>query len=236
LALAQRQLDAAISSEDYNLAATLRDDIKVAISSLPALQQYMYHQVGALRSGSQEEKLKAILALGEVGDDLVVADLAAHLGDEVLGEAAQAAMWSIFTRNKDPAAFELLQDGVRLMDDASQYDRALAIFNTLTKLSPNYAESYNKRATLLYMMARFKDSIEDCKVVLRLQPHHFGAASGMGLCYLQLGMYPEAISAFEAALRIHPRLTNISKVLADLRRTVASKGSAAGGEGPAGTN
>lgn len=47
---------------------------------------------------------------------------------------------------------------------------------------PTVLQAYNKRATLLYMMRRYEPSIADCKEVLRLQPLHFGAASGMGLC------------------------------------------------------
>jgi len=306
----QRQLNLAVSKENYALAAKLRDEIKSSVASLPPVQQFQYHQVALIRSGTKDEKIKAIRALGEVGDELVVPELADLLADPVLHEPAQAAMQCIFMRNKvsyaglsgdgfnantisrpttspttrpttspttssgprsstttdssssssvaapqppsvppqspqqpqqqpayrvpsplqpyqrlqthlEPAAHELLLEAVHLMDDPMQYDHSLAIFNRLIQAYPNYVESYNKRSNLLYMMSRFHESIEDCKVVLRLQPHHYGAASHMGLCYLQLGQYDEAIASFEVALKINPGLTQVSQVLSDVRKTVA---------------
>lgn len=47
-------------------------------------------------------------------------------------------------------------------------------------------QGYNKRATLNYMQRRFAESIKDCQMTLELQPYHFGAASGMGLCHLEV--------------------------------------------------
>jgi hypothetical protein len=47
-------------------------------------------------------------------------------------------------------------------------------------------QGYNKRATVLYLLGRFQESVEECRTVLSLNPYHFGAASGMGLCYMQV--------------------------------------------------
>ena len=44
-------------------------------------------------------------------------------------------------------------------------------------------QGYNKRATVLFLLQRYQESIQDCQLVLDLNPYHFAAASGMGMCY-----------------------------------------------------
>ena len=82
-------------------------------------------------------------------------------------------------------------------------------------------QGYNKRATVLYLLHRYKDAIQDCQMVLQLNPYHFGAASGMGLCHWSLKQSKEALSAFERALEVHPGLTVIQKHVETLRDEVA---------------
>jgi tetratricopeptide (TPR) repeat protein len=79
-------------------------------------------------------------------------------------------------------------------------------------------QAYNKRATVLYLLQRFQESIADCRRTLKLNPWHFGAASGMGLCHCALGQGEAAADAFERALAIHPGLTQVKQQLASLRQ------------------
>ena len=72
---------------------------------------------------------------------------------------------------------------------------------------PDYAEGWNQRATLYYMMGDFERSIADCAKVLALEPRHFGALSGRALMYLQLGKRALALRDMAAALAIHPFLS-----------------------------
>lgn len=74
---------------------------------------------------------------------------------------------------------------------------------------------------MLYLLHRYKDAIDDCRMVLQLNPYHFGAASGMGLCYWSLKQSQEALSAFEKALDVHPGLSVIRKHVETLRDEVA---------------
>ncbi|GFH22634.1 TPR_REGION domain-containing protein [Haematococcus lacustris] len=76
----------------------------------------------------------------------------------------------------------MMVEGTRLMSNPEEHDKALKVFEAMIKAAPTFPEAYNKRATLMYVMRRFEDSIQDCRTVLAMQPHHFGAASGMGLC------------------------------------------------------
>lgn len=88
---------------------------------------------------------------------------------------------------------------------------------------PHPPQGFNKRATVLYLLHRYQDAIDDCQAVLRLNPHHFGAASGMGLCYWSLKQSPQALAAFERALEIHPGLSVIRRHVEALREEVAAQ-------------
>ncbi|KAG1660741.1 hypothetical protein FOA52_010615 [Chlamydomonas sp. UWO 241] len=136
-------------------------------------------------------------------------------------------------RAPDPSAQAALLEGSALIGKEASADEAMQLFDQVTRTCPSYAEGYNKKATLLYLTRQFRDSIAQCLIALELQPYHFGAASGMGLCHLQLGEYPEAVAAFNIALSINPTLIDISNIHAGLKKTLAeaaAKAAAAGGE------
>jgi tetratricopeptide (TPR) repeat protein len=78
-------------------------------------------------------------------------------------------------------------------------------------------QGFNKRATVLYLLGRHADAIADCETVLSLNPYHFGAASGMGLCHWSLKETGPALAAFERALAIHPGLRVIEQHAQTLR-------------------
>lgn len=82
-------------------------------------------------------------------------------------------------------------------------------------------QAHNKRATVLYLMHRYEESIEACQLVLQLNPHHFGAASGMGMCHLGREDHVAALAAFETALAINPGLDPIQTYAAALRAKLA---------------
>eukprot|EP00798_Chlamydomonas_sp_ICE-L_P020395 gene20395-27167_t len=112
-----------------------------------------------------------------------------------------------------------------MLQNPAEHEKAMLLFDSIIRKAPTFAEAYNKRATLQYMAGRFSESIEDCKMVLSLQPLHFGAASGLGLCYTKLVMYEEALLAFKAALRIHPGMKDIARVAAEIQIKLGREGS-----------
>src|SRR2546422_444778 len=80
---------------------------------------------------------------------------------------------------------------------------------TLEELAPELAEAWNQRAIAYFNMGRFTDSIRDCRQALELNPHHFGAAIGMGQCYLQLNDRTAALESFRRALKLNPNLEGV---------------------------
>ena len=88
-----------------------------------------------------------------------------------------------------------------------EYSLALKFATDLIDFAPEFAEAWNKRATLYYMMGNFEASITDVEKTLKLEPRHFGAWSGLGLILEQLGRIDAAIMAHETVLELHPTST-----------------------------
>ena len=101
--------------------------------------------------------------------------------------------------------------------------KSLRIFTELTVEYPDFAESWNKRATLYYLYGQYAESASDIEKTLALEPRHFGALSGLGLVYLAQDQYVKAIAAFEAVLLITPHndgvRNNIEMINSQLRRS-----------------
>lgn len=116
---------------------------------------------------------------------------------------ATKALWSLWHGEAGESAELKLNRGTTLMN-SKKFSQAEEIFTNLISEFPNFAEAHNKLATLLYLEGEYLDSVEKCKVVLSLNPHHFGAWNGMGLCLFNLGQYSEAIHSFQSALDIQP--------------------------------
>jgi tetratricopeptide (TPR) repeat protein len=177
------------------------------------------------RARRAREKLAAVAALGEVGDAAVLPDLARALRDPELQPAAQEAMWAVFGRSADPRVTEMMEDGGKLLGAGAggpggtnpSLEAALAAFERVLELAPDFAEAHNKRATVLYLLGRHEQAVSACEACLAVNPWHFGAASGEGLCQVALQRPREALRAFERALEIHPGLTQIARYAATLR-------------------
>lgn len=101
---------------------------------------------------------------------------------------------------------------------------ALAVFDEMVKRAPNFAEGWNKRATVHYMLDNYAESIADIEKTLALEPRHFGALSGLGLVNLALRRDAAALDAFEAALKIYPRMPGAESSIRELRDRLKGRG------------
>ena len=130
-----------------------------------------------------------------------------HLrGDDAEAAArAETELWEMWHRSGDREADALLREGVAAME-RRDLAGAEAIFARVIGRAPEYAEGWNKRATVRYIAETYEGSVADCEETLKRKPHHFGALSGQGLCYMALGRHREAAAMFRRALNVHPRL------------------------------
>lgn len=155
-------------------------------------------------------------------DDSRLDDLFAALstaGDEAKAAAIESQIWAIWHEIDDPASARLLRQGGEAI--ASRvFQVAIVSYDRLIARSPDFAEAWNRRATLHYMMGNDEASVRDIEETLRLEPRHFGALSGLGLIMLRNDRPRAALRSFEAALEVHPHLPAARAHLEPLRQLV----------------
>ena len=118
--------------------------------------------------------------------------------------AVEAKIWTIWLEANDPAIDTLMEEGSNAMT-AQQFGTALEKFNAIIAQRPGFAEGWNKRATLFYLMGDYVHSLADIDQTLELEPRHIGALSGLGLVNLQMEREEAAADAFRRVLTIDPQ-------------------------------
>jgi tetratricopeptide (TPR) repeat protein len=132
--------------------------------------------------------------------------------DPAAAARAEAELWAMWCRAGAPEIDALLARGAAAMEEG-RLAAAEEIFGEIIERAPDFAEGWNKRATVRYLARNFAGSIEDCRETLARKPHHFGALSGQGLCHIALGQTREAAALFRRALEIHPHLGSVRQNL-----------------------
>ena len=118
-------------------------------------------------------------------------------------------LWS--THPSDQKLTSILDEGSRLIQD-QQLNRAIDVFTEAIELDPSWAEAWNKRATVFYMVGEFQKSQNDIDKVLELEERHFGALAGQGMVNIQLKNYDKAKRSYQKAQEIYPAMKS-SKVM-----------------------
>ena len=113
------------------------------------------------------------------------------------------SLWSTHPTNEKLTA--RLEEGSQLVRN-QQLIKAKDIFTEVINLDQNWAEAWNKRATVLYMLGEFQKSQDDIDRVLALERRHFGALAGQGLVNIQLKNYEKAIRSYQKAQKIYPAM------------------------------
>jgi len=124
-------------------------------------------------------------------------------------EASQLeqAIWAHWLTGPDKASDQMMLQ-IQSSMELGRHDLGLLLCNQLVDAYPNFAEGWNKRATILYLLNRPEESVADIRTTLELEPNHFGALSGLGLILLGAGDAEGALHAFEEVLAITPLSLN----------------------------
>lgn len=117
-------------------------------------------------------------------------------------------IWQIWFIHEDPQASGLMERGVQQMNSNS-VRAALDTFDRLIALKPDFAEAWNRRATIYYQIGEYDASLRDIAEVLKLEPFHFGALSGRGLVYMGKEDYFMARRAFLTLLEVYPVMPGV---------------------------
>lgn len=131
-------------------------------------------------------------------------------------------IWEAWGKSDSDTLEALMQGGVTVMEKGD-YKRAVDIFSTVIELKPDFAEGYNKRATVRFLAGDYAGSVADIERTLKLEPRHFGALSGLGTIMERLDNLPEALRAWRRALAANPHLTDGPDKLKELRRRIDAK-------------
>ena len=134
-----------------------------------------------------------------------------------------AEIWRIWSKHRDNDRLsERLKIGIAQME-AGRLRQAEQIFTTIIDTDPAFAEAWNKRATVYFLMGAYDRSKRDIAQTILREPRHFGALSGLGLVETHLGNYEAALKAYEQAIALHPYLENYEEITTALKKLVAGE-------------
>lgn len=137
-------------------------------------------------------------------------------------QTVEKTIWKIWAETADIDARFPFARGLEAMGEEN-YREALDFFTETTRRAPNFAEAWNKRATVAYLMGDYAQSVSDIERTLALEPRHFGALSGLGLINLALDRDAQALKAFEAALAVNPHMPAVQARVKELKEKLKGK-------------
>lgn len=127
------------------------------------------------------------------------------------------AIWRVWLEPEDGAVNSLMRLGLDAQNRGDMFG-AFAIYDAITGLKPDYAEGWNRRATVLFLLDRLEESRKDAEKTLELEPRHFGALSGLGLIAMRQNHPDKALEVLEKALAINPHMANVRGQVEQLRK------------------
>ena len=136
-------------------------------------------------------------------------------------ESKIAKIWAVHPSD-DRRGFrltELLNQGSVLMN-VGDLNKAYELFTQIIAVEPDWAEAWNRRATVLYLMKRYQSSLDDIEITLKFEPRHFGALGGQALNYLELKEYEKAIKSYKAVQKIYPLKDSAKKMILMLKEII----------------
>ena len=129
-------------------------------------------------------------------------------------------IWKIWsTHPTEQKLTDRLEEGSTLVRK-NQLTQAVKIFTEVLNKDPNWAEAWNKRATVLYMIGDYDGSQNDIDKVLNLEKRHFGALAGQGLVNIQLKNYEKAIESYEKAQEIYPAMKSPKIMIKEIQELI----------------
>jgi tetratricopeptide (TPR) repeat protein len=189
------------------LVAGLTAAAPAAFPEPPATRE---QALSALQSADAATRAEAVVWLANRGGMADAPLLQARLRDESLFVRgfAEQGLWLLWSRSGDAEIDGLMARGTEAMH-AGRHADAVAVFTRIIEARPDFAEGWNRRATVHYLAGEYEKSIADCHEVLKRNPGHFGALSGMGQIYVQLEEYEKALEWYRRALEVNPNMLGV---------------------------
>jgi tetratricopeptide (TPR) repeat protein len=154
--------------------------------------------------------------------DQLFADLKRERNEKA-AERIAGRIWGEWFQSGSASIDLMMQWSQKAMDD-QKFDVALDFLDQVVTLQPAYAEGWNRRATVHYMMKNFGKSMSDIDRTLQLEPRHFGALSGLAQIMAATGHKQSALEAWQKVLAIYPMMRSAQDQVATLSEELAGEG------------
>ena len=128
------------------------------------------------------------------------------IDNKSISAEVEQKIWKIWSTHPNNERLTImLAEGTDLVNN-QKLNEAIVKFSDVIELDPNWAEAWNKRATVFYLIGEYQKSQNDIDKVLELEKRHFGALAGQGLVNIKLKNYEKAIQSYEKVQQIYPSM------------------------------
>ena len=207
----------------------IRGPILNSMSHLPASAFLVYlllvgagFAVATTQVAADQLPVTETASSGDESLDLIFSELAVAR-DKQTAEALEKALKKEFLRSGSPSIDLLMQRGLEAFN-AARFDRAFFYFDEVVTLAPEYAEGWNKRATVYYLRNDYTHALRDLEHVLRLEPRHVEAMIGLAVMLQDLGDNKGALDLYRRAKMINPWLEGVDGAIKTLQLEVEGRG------------
>jgi tetratricopeptide (TPR) repeat protein len=142
--------------------------------------------------------------------------------DDVTAKAIEERIWALWAVTRSDTTTLLMARAQTAMEQ-HDFDLAIKLLDAVIKIKPKYMEAWNRRATIYYMKKDYGQALADIREVLRREPRHFGALSGLGLIMQDIGDDKQALEVYRRALSIYPRLQRVPDIVKTLQEKVEGR-------------
>jgi tetratricopeptide (TPR) repeat protein len=143
--------------------------------------------------------------------------------NEKAAERIAGSIWSEWFQSGS-ASIDLMMQWSQKAVEEKKFDVALDFLDQVVTLQPAYAEGWNRRATVHFMMNNFGKSMSDIDRTLQLEPRHFGALSGLAQIMAVTGHKQSALEAWQRVLGIYPMMRSAQDQVGTLSEELAGEG------------
>jgi len=195
-----------------------------ALPAFPDVPHTRGEALAGLASPDPAARAEALAWIAERGAMADTPLLQKRLRDEnpAVRNAAEEGLWRLWSRSGDARVDALMARGAAEMQ-AGRLGAAIGTYSEAIRLKPGFAEGWNRRATAYYLAEEFEKSIADCHEVLKRNPAHFGALSGLGQIYAAMDRYEDALAWFRRALAANPNLAGVQMSIHEMEQRIEAR-------------
>jgi tetratricopeptide (TPR) repeat protein len=138
------------------------------------------------------------------------------------GDTMVEEIWRVWLQSGRSEIDALMERALALLQ-AGEPRAAMPLLDSIVERAPDWAEGWNKRATVLYVLDDYDRSLADIDKVLALEPRHFGALAGRGLIHIAKENYRAALDDYRRARAVNPFLQGAAQMIPTLERRIGER-------------